>query len=793
MKKLLVILLAVCLLAVCAVSVNAADATGQCGDNLTWTLSGNTLTISGTGPMYDYSEETPAPWASLIPTTLNKVVIEEGVTTIGSYAFRFQDASIYVDAIIASSVTYVGDRAFRILKNNHKIDYFLLGDAPEIGEYPFGSLNNIYVVNWDDAAKKSIGVSEVYVKDATIQLDALNSNQLVGLNEALKPEDFTFGLYDQLYVTDYTPRQLSFSAYDNSTYGQKSVTVTADGFEFEFTYFVTDGSNHLDLIKVEFSEIPEYTGRRISLHPTVTMGSMKLVEEDHYDLDITGAFIGTDGRVTVTGKGITKGFEKTFYYPILKKDITDSYVYAHSQAYTGMPLHTHFGVQEVSAQEDDAYQTLYENNINVGYGIVRAVGKGNHCGEARGTFHISLQGQIVSLPGEYIGTVDGELSDDIPYYEQTVLPGSISGRVECSVNHIAAYALYSVGEEEVTLIEEYVSSAGHNQITHFKYDFSSVYEDAVDTGGAVYLLSYMWITEKEEVYAGIMAMIIPAKTPDATSMTMEHVENDGDFRKEFFTLCSDDGALGAITWESSNPSVATVENGTVTLKKPGTATISGQYGDMVETYVLTAPQLDLTEGIIFDYSEENGARVIYDNRLLTQGTDYILSVTKDGDAVTVTATGCGLFAGELMKTFDGLDSLADPHTHSFDNSCDGTCNGCDFTRSNDHNFAETWTKNETHHWHACTACGEKADQAQHSLSAGDETVCNICGPLYTPGDLTGDYSVNEDDAIYLLQHILLPDFFTVNQAVDYTGDNRVDEDDAIYLLQHVLLPEFFPL
>jgi len=185
--------------------------------------------------------------------------------------------------------------------------------------------------------------------------------------------------------------------------------------------------------------------------------------------------------------------------------------------------------------------------------------------------------------------------------------------------------------------------------------------------------------------------------------------------------------------------------------------------------------------------------VIYDSRLLTEGMDYVLTVAEEGNGIRVTATGCGLFAGELEKTFNGLDSFADPHTHSFDNGCDGTCNSCDFIRSNDHKFAESWTKNQTHHYYVCTACGEQTDYAEHSLSAEDDTVCTVCGPLHTPGDLNTDYSVNEDDAIYLLQHVLLPEFFPVAQAVDYTGDNKVDEDDAIYLLQHVLLPEFFPL
>ena len=63
----------------------------------------------------------------------------------------------------------------------------------------------------------------------------------------------------------------------------------------------------------------------------------------------------------------------------------------------------------------------------------------------------------------------------------------------------------------------------------------------------------------------------------------------------------------------------------------------------------------------------------------------------------------------------------------------------------------------------------------------------------TPGNLDGNNVVNEDDAIYLLQAILMPELFPVEQFVDYDGNGIVNEDDAIYLLQHVLMPEMFPL
>jgi putative cell wall-binding protein len=64
---------------------------GQCGDNVTWTLENGVLTISGSGDMYNYSysfgsSTSSAPW-SLISNIIKEVKIEDGVTSIGDYAF----------------------------------------------------------------------------------------------------------------------------------------------------------------------------------------------------------------------------------------------------------------------------------------------------------------------------------------------------------------------------------------------------------------------------------------------------------------------------------------------------------------------------------------------------------------------------------------------------------------------------------------------------------------------------------------------------------------------------------
>ena len=86
---------------------------------------------------------------------------------------------------------------------------------------------------------------------------------------------------------------------------------------------------------------------------------------------------------------------------------------------------------------------------------------------------------------------------------------------------------------------------------------------------------------------------------------------------------------------------------------------------------------------------------------------------------------------------------------------------------------------------------EMLTRLPHSFVEG---VCTVCGePEAMPGDLDGSKGVDEDDVIYLLQHLLMPEDFAVAQSVDYDKNNTVDEDDVIYLLQHLLMPEDFPL
>jgi hypothetical protein len=66
-------------------------------------------------------------------------------------------------------------------------------------------------------------------------------------------------------------------------------------------------------------------------------------------------------------------------------------------------------------------------------------------------------------------------------------------------------------------------------------------------------------------------------------------------------------------------------------------------------------------------------------------------------------------------------------------------------------------------------------------------------PKGIPGDMDGNEVVNEDDAIYLLRHVLFPDMYVIQIDADVNADGNVNEDDAIYLLRHVLFPDMYPL
>ena len=127
---------------------------GSCGENVTWSLDNNgTLLISGTGDMSDFNGYDDAPWADYA-YDITRVVIQNGVTSIGNGAFV--SACNLWSVEIPSSVKRIGDEAFGGCMNLSSVE--IPNGVTSIGRYAFNSCYSLTKVNIP-ASVTSIGSS----------------------------------------------------------------------------------------------------------------------------------------------------------------------------------------------------------------------------------------------------------------------------------------------------------------------------------------------------------------------------------------------------------------------------------------------------------------------------------------------------------------------------------------------------------------------------------------------------------------------------------------------------------
>ena len=112
---------------------------------MTWNLScDGVLTISGTGAMTNFSSTT-MPWSAL-RESVKSVVIEDGITTIGNYAFY--NCSALKSVTIPNSVTSIGTYAFYNCASLTSVT--IPNGVTSIGSYTFYSCSSLTSVTIPD-------------------------------------------------------------------------------------------------------------------------------------------------------------------------------------------------------------------------------------------------------------------------------------------------------------------------------------------------------------------------------------------------------------------------------------------------------------------------------------------------------------------------------------------------------------------------------------------------------------------------------------------------------------------
>ena len=169
----------------------AGNETGTCGEGLTWSLNPNSgvLAITGIGAMTDYDFYSLR-WNGL-GADIKSVVIHDGVTAIGAYAFY--NCPNLRDVSIPRSVARIGEAAFEICDN--LTDVTLPAGLTRIAPFTFSGCFSLRRVELPDgltvidksAFSDCAGLTQIHIPEGTAVIGGDAFRNCASLSEAALP------------------------------------------------------------------------------------------------------------------------------------------------------------------------------------------------------------------------------------------------------------------------------------------------------------------------------------------------------------------------------------------------------------------------------------------------------------------------------------------------------------------------------------------------------------------------------------------------------------------------------
>ena len=347
-------------------NIRALDVSGICGDNLTWRLvSDGTLTISGTGNMYDYSDgdDNRAPWYDY-RDIIQVININNGATSIGNSAFN--NCRALTDIKIADSIVSIGGDAFKYCTSLTEVT---IPDGVErIGSFAFVFCFDLRNVEIPD----SIKLIDWWAFQDCHSLSSIRiPNSAVMAGNVFRCDNLTDIIVDKAGTLSAAPwgaakatvtylREMNISPISNQTYTGTAITP-----KIAITEDRTDGSASRTLV-----EGNDYT---VSYSDNITVGTATA------NISYIGNYSGYNGNAK----------NKVFLIDavsLTNADIT----FPNDISYQGeacMPEPTVVVTGKTLAKDTD-YTVSYSNNNCVGTATATITGKGNYTGSKTVQFEI---------------------------------------------------------------------------------------------------------------------------------------------------------------------------------------------------------------------------------------------------------------------------------------------------------------------------------------------------------------------------------------------------------------------
>lgn len=812
----------------------SAESSGNCGDsgsNVTWSLDDNgTLTISGSGKIEDYRSDIDQPWYSN-RSDITSVVIEPGVTSIGSQAFY--ECSNLTSITIPSGLTSIGEQAFgnctgltsitipsSVTSIGVNVFYNCTGltditvdsnnssfcsesgvlfnkDKTTLIYYPLGKNDSSYTIPDGVTVIEQYAfycnskLTSVTIPSGVTSIGEMAFRECSGLTSVIVPSSVTSIEYNAFWC-----------CFNLIIYIPGGITIGIDAFystAAKITYTV-DSSNNVKITDISLS-----SGNTVDIPPEIDGKTVIAVDEDHRHK------VGNHTCVTNTTptciKKATCGICGQDYYG--DHDLSHHNAVPHTCTADGTVEYWDCSVcgKKFSDPNGTAEITnIADPNDPARHSLVKTDEKaptctdnGNRaywtCTECRNIFSddaglnpTTLADVTVSATGH---TWSNDWSSDgTGHWHDCV-------NANCPItenNQKVGYAAHTPGADATETTPqtcdvcgyELAPSLGHIHANHLTF-IAEVPENCTADGVKAH-----YECECGKLFADDQAGT--EVTSEELKIAAHHTygtdwESDND--DDHYHICSVCSGKADVTPHSYDSGMITI---------PATETTEG-----VKTYTCsvchhtkteTVPKLSHTHSLSVDYSKDETGHW-HTCSGCTEKVDFEAH-TEDSGTVTVqpteTTEGIRVYSctvcGYVIRT-ETVPALNSEHTHSY-----GTA----------------WKYDSTNHWHECS-CGEKTDISQHISNGGVITVpptataagvrvysCYICGYAFRTETIPATgydyYPTYPSYPIYptypTYPVFLTPSVFTEDLTVNAEADgsmvtlswDKIENADKYYVYQY---------